>query len=33
MIRLIASDLDGTLLHNGAQQLTPRSGQRPAVRQ
>ena len=25
MIRLIASDLDGTLLHNGAQQLTPRT--------
>ena len=25
MIRLIASDLDGTLLHNGAQHLTPRT--------
>ena len=25
MIKLIASDLDGTLLHNGAQQLTPRT--------
>ena len=23
MIKLIASDLDGTLLHNGAQKLTP----------
>ena len=23
MIKLIASDLDGTLLHNGAQELTP----------
>ena len=25
MIKLIASDLDGTLLHNGAQKLTPRA--------
>lgn len=25
MIKLIASDLDGTLLHNGAQELTPRA--------
>ena len=25
MIKLIASDLDGTLLQNGAQELTPRA--------
>ena len=25
MIKLIASDLDGTLLHNGSQKLTPRA--------
>ncbi|MCI8768406.1 MAG: HAD hydrolase family protein, partial [Ruminococcus sp.] len=25
MIKLVASDLDGTLLQNGAQELTPRA--------